>query len=277
MQSGPVEGMWAVDYGGGGEEVRMVCGFLESSEFLFTPVFRTLPRLLVEQTAEDSVGALIASTVREITTLVAAATPGTQAVLGRLMELLFVELLRRHVGRLPAGAKGWFAALNDPIVGRALQRLHTEPGHRWTVDELARDVGSSRTVLVERFKALIGRPPIEYLASWRIQLAAERLRVGHESIPEHRRDYRIRIRGGLHSRLQAHHRDDAGKLARPGVAGLRRPERRRLAAGVQPPKGRRRGATSRPAWFAYSPAIFSGTRPALRVSAARRRSSASHM
>jgi len=183
VQSGPVEGMWAVDYGGGGEEVRMVCGFLESSEFLFTPVFRTLPRLLIEQTAEDSVGALIASTVRELATLVAAATPGTQAVLGRLMELLFVELLRRHVGRLPAGAKGWFAALNDPIVGRALQRLHEEPGHRWTVDELARDVGSSRTVLVDRFKALLGRPPIEYLASWRIQLAAERLRVGHESIP----------------------------------------------------------------------------------------------
>jgi AraC-like DNA-binding protein len=175
--------VWTVNYGGGGDEVRMVCGFIESAEFLFVPVFRTLPTMLIERTTEDKVGALIASTVREIASLVEAATPGTQAVLGRLMELLFVELLRRHIGKLPAGSKGWFAALNDPVVGRALQLLHADPGHRWTIDILAGRVGSSRTVLADRFKTLLGRPPIEYLASWRIQLAAERLRVGHESVP----------------------------------------------------------------------------------------------
>ena len=183
VRPGPIEGVWMVDYGGGGDEVRMVCGFVESSEFLFTPVFRTLPTMLVERTAEDKVGALIASTVREIVSRVETAAPGSQAVLGRLMELLFVELLRRHIARLPAGSKGWFAALNDPIVGRALQLLHAEPGNRWTLDQIASRVGSSRTVLSDRFKALLGRPPIEYLANWRIQLAAERLRAGHESIP----------------------------------------------------------------------------------------------
>jgi len=169
--------------GGGGEEIRMVCGFIESSEFLFAPVFRSLPALLVERTPEHKVDALITSTVREIVTRVEAATPGTEAVLGRLMELLFVELLRRHIARLPTGSKGWFAALNDPVVGRALQLLHSEPARRWTIDEIASRAGSSRTVVSDRFKALLGRPPIDYLASWRIQLAAERLRVGHESIP----------------------------------------------------------------------------------------------
>jgi len=183
VQAGPIEGVWTVNYGGGGEEVRMVCGFVQSTEFLFFPVFRTLPPLLVEHTAEDTVGALIASTVREIVTLVEAAAPGTQAVLGRLMELLFVELLRRHVARLPAGSRGWFAGLNDPVVSRALQLLHGDPEQHWTIDQLASRIGSSRTVLSERFKALLGRPPIEYLASWRIQLAAERLRLGHESVP----------------------------------------------------------------------------------------------
>lgn len=172
-----------VNYGGSGDEVRMVCGFVESSEFLFTPVFRTLPTMLIERTTEDKVGALIASTVREIVSRVEAATPGSQAVLGRLMELLFVELLRRHIARLAAGSKGWFAALNDPVVSRALQLLHAEPGHRWTLDEIAKRIGSSRTVLSDRFKALLGRPPIEYLANWRIQLGTERLRVGRESIP----------------------------------------------------------------------------------------------
>lgn len=183
VRPGQIEGVWTVNYGGGGEEMRMVCGFVESSEFLFAPVFRTLPSLLIELTTEDKVGALIGSTVREIVTLVEAATPGTQAVLGRLMELLFVELLRRYVSRLPPGSKGWFAALNDPVVGRALQLLHAEPARRWTIDEIASRVGSSRTVLSDRFRALLGHPPIDYLASWRIQLAAERLRIGRESVP----------------------------------------------------------------------------------------------
>ena len=182
VQPGPIEGIWTVNYGGGGEELRMVCGFLKSSELLFAPVFRTLPTLVVERTSEDKVGALIASTVREIIAGVETATPGTQAVLGRLMELLFVEVLRRHIVRLPAGSKGWFAALNDPIVGRTLQLLHSDPVRRWTVDQVAHEVGSSRTVVAERFKALLGRPPIDYVTSWRIQLAGERLRVGHESL-----------------------------------------------------------------------------------------------
>jgi mannose-6-phosphate isomerase-like protein (cupin superfamily) len=180
VEAGPIEGMWTVNHGGGGDELRMVCGFLESSEFLFTPVFKTLPTLVVEKTADDSVGVLIASTVREILLLVDAATPGTQAMLGRLMELLFVQMLRRHIAGLTTGAGGWFGALNDPIAGRALQALHAEPARRWTVDALAREIGSSRTVLTERFKALLGRPPIEYATWWRIQLAAERLRLGHK-------------------------------------------------------------------------------------------------
>jgi AraC-like DNA-binding protein len=182
VQPGPIEGVWTVNYGGGGEEMRMVCGFLGSSELLFAPVFRALPTLVVERTSEDKVGALIASTVREIVAGVEAGTPGTQAVLGRLMELLFIEVLRRHIARLPAGSKGWFAALNDPIVGRTLRLLHADPMRRWTVDQIAREVGSSRTVVAERFKALLGRPPIDYITSWRIQLAGERLRVGHESL-----------------------------------------------------------------------------------------------
>jgi AraC-like DNA-binding protein len=70
--------------------------------------------------------------------------------------------------------------LNDPVVGRALQLLHSDPARRWTIDQIAYDIGSSRSVLAERFKALLGRPPIDYVTGWRIQLAAERLRLGRE-------------------------------------------------------------------------------------------------
>jgi AraC family transcriptional regulator, alkane utilization regulator len=182
VQPGPIEGMLTFNYGGGGEETRLICGYLESSEFLFTPVFRTLPDMLVEKTGNDRVGALMASMVHEVISLVEAATPGTQMMLGRMMELLFVEVLRRHVSRLPTGSKGWFAALNDSIVGRALALVHADPARKWTAEDLARESGSSRTVLAERFNALLGRPPIDYVTSWRIQLAANRLRNGGDSI-----------------------------------------------------------------------------------------------
>jgi hypothetical protein len=101
VRPGPIEGMLTMNHGGGGEETRIVCGYLESSEFLFAPVFRILPEALVEHTGDDKIGELLASTVREIAALVGAATPGSQIMLGRLMEMLFVEVLRRHIARLP--------------------------------------------------------------------------------------------------------------------------------------------------------------------------------
>jgi AraC-like DNA-binding protein len=182
MRPGPVKGMWTVNHGGGGEMTRMVCGFIESSEFLFAPVFRSLPPLLVDRTGDDKVSALITSTVKEILALADAAAPGSELMLGRLMELLFVEVVRRYAARLPANATGWFAALNDPIVGRALQFVHADPARRWTVDDLAREAGASRTVLAERFTAIMGQAPIEYVTSWRMQLAADRLRNSNDSL-----------------------------------------------------------------------------------------------
>jgi AraC-like DNA-binding protein len=182
MRPGPVKGLWTVDYGGGGETTRLVCGFIESAEFLFAPVFRSLPPLVVDRTGDDKVAAVITSTVREILDLADAAAPGTELMLGRLMELLFVEVVRRYAAQLPAGGRSWFAAINEPIVGRALQLVHREPARRWTVEELASEVGTSRTVLTERFNASLGQAPIEYVTGWRIQLAAERLRNSRASI-----------------------------------------------------------------------------------------------
>lgn len=182
VRPGPLKGMWNINHGGGGQETRMVCGFLESSEFLLTPVFRTLPPLLVDRAEDDQVSTLIKSTVSQILAMTETAAPGSELMLGRLMELLFVEVLRRYATRLPASARGWFAALNDPIVGRALQFVHGDPARRWTVDELAREAGSSRTVLAERFHAVLGQAPIEYITCWRMQLAAERIRNGGGSL-----------------------------------------------------------------------------------------------
>ena len=85
---------------------------------------------------------------------------------------------------LPPARTGWLAALHDPIVGRALMLLHASPAGSWTVASLARRVATSRTVLGERFAALLGRPPMRYLAQWRLQLAAHYLRTTGETLPE---------------------------------------------------------------------------------------------
>jgi len=182
VQPGPIKGLWNISHGGGGETTRMVCGFIESSEFLFSPVFRTLPPLIVYKANSDRVGAVITGTVCQILDLADTATPGAELMLGHLMELLFVEVLRRYAMELPPNAKGWFAALNDPAISRVLRLVHEDPARRWTVEELAKQAGASRTVLAERFNAVMGQAPIEYVTAWRMQLAAGRLRSSDESL-----------------------------------------------------------------------------------------------
>lgn len=182
VRPGPLPGMWNITHGGGGHETRMVCGFIESSELLSSPVFRTLPSLLIDRTGDNKVSAALTTTVREILSLTADATPGSEIMLGRLMELLFVEVLRRYAARLPDSSHGWLSALNDPVLGRAMWHVHGNPGRRWTVEDLAREAGTSRTVLTERFNAVLGQAPIEYVTTWRMQLAAERMRTGADSL-----------------------------------------------------------------------------------------------
>ena len=98
-------------------------------------------------------------------------------MLPRLTELMFVEILRKHMQALSGDEVGWFAAANDPVVGRALKWLHTAPLENWNVDSLARRVGVSRTVLAARFKHFLDMPPMHYLTVWRLQLAAQRLKA----------------------------------------------------------------------------------------------------
>jgi AraC-like DNA-binding protein len=88
---------------------------------------------------------------------------------------MFVEVIRRHMERIPDRDTGWLAGLRDPVVGPALAELHERPAYAWTLPELARRIASSRTVLAERFSEVVGVPPMMYLTRWRLQLAAEQL------------------------------------------------------------------------------------------------------
>jgi transcriptional regulator GlxA family with amidase domain len=95
---------------------------------------------------------------------------------------MFIEVVRRYLEGLPPGQAGWLAGLRDPFVGRALGLMHAAPARAWTLEELAREACVSRSVLAERFTALVGMPPMHYLASWRMQIAAGLLSGGTTNI-----------------------------------------------------------------------------------------------
>jgi AraC-like DNA-binding protein len=168
--------------GGGPEKTRLVCGFLGCDARPFNPLLATLPRVIHLRAADgdDTLRKLVELAVVES----AQPRPGGDCALSRLSELLFVEVVRRYVAQLPPEGVGWFAGLRDENVGRALQRLHQAPAHDWSLEELAKNCGLSRSVLAERFAQLVGVPPIQYLAQWRIQLAASLLRSGKSSLAE---------------------------------------------------------------------------------------------
>ena len=168
------------EFGGGGpDRARIVCGFLGLDERPYNPLLTALPDLIHlsakgPQAATGWLGTLLNIAVKES----GSARAGGENVLARLSELMFVEAVRRYLETLPPAQTGWLAGLRDPIVGQALAALHGQPSHAWTVEGLARLVGLSRSVFAERFAGLVGQPPMQYLALWRMQLASRLLLEG---------------------------------------------------------------------------------------------------
>ena len=99
-------------------------------------------------------------------------------------ELLFVEAVSHYIAGLSEDKKGWLAGLRDPQIGRALALMHGNPAKDWSAEALATEVGMSRSGFAERFTSLVGQPPMQYLAYWRMQLAAQRLRESGEAIAQ---------------------------------------------------------------------------------------------
>jgi AraC-like DNA-binding protein len=163
--------------GGGADSAQLICGFLGCDVRPFNPLIATLPPVLhvSGRAGEDSwLTQFFHAAVMEST----GGRPGGEAMLARLSELMFAEVVRRHLESLPSEQTGWLAGLRDPFVGRALGLLHARPAEQWTLDTLGRDAGLSRSALAERFTTLVGQPPMQYLAQWRMQLAAGRLGDG---------------------------------------------------------------------------------------------------
>jgi AraC-like DNA-binding protein len=177
-------GLYSIRHGGGGAPLKMVCGFLGCDGAESNPVLSTLPPLLVLNVDEGGGAEWIRSTFQFAADEVAMGRPGSEAVLAKLSELLFAETVRRYVQSLPESQTGWLAGLRDPFVAKVLSLFHAQVAHPWTIDELAREVGLSRSALADRFVNLIGMAPIHYLAHWRQQVASQELRNSNASLAQ---------------------------------------------------------------------------------------------
>lgn len=163
----------------GSASAEIVCGFLGCDSRPYNPLLGALPRLIK---VRDEGNGQLASFLRFAQ--VEAGTPqiGGEGVLALLSELMFVDVIRRYIGQLPEQHADWLAGLRDPFVGRALTALHREPARSWTVATLARAAGLSRSAFAERFSHFVGRSPMQYLAGWRMQLAANELRRSNDKL-----------------------------------------------------------------------------------------------
>lgn len=174
-------GLMRMVYGGGGTATQLVCGYV-GSEVRRHPLMDALPTAFTLDINGRACADWIAASFRYAAQEVASGRAGSQTVLAKLSELLFVEAVRHYAETLPPGRRGWFAGLRDPAVGRALALMHSRVAHPWTTEALAAEVHLSRSAFAERFTQLVGVPPIGYLGEWRMQLAAARLRDTPRSI-----------------------------------------------------------------------------------------------
>lgn len=166
------DGLFHVRWGGTGERTTMYCGYLGSTT-RDNVLLQSLPSIMTIA-VDDVIGG--DWMVRSMDFAARDLSLASPEMVGKLAEGLFAEAVRRYFGALPAGEGGWLAGLRDPAVGRALMLIHNRYAEPWTLDGLAREAGVSKTVLADRFRALMGEAPMHYCARWRMRVAAERLR-----------------------------------------------------------------------------------------------------
>jgi AraC-like DNA-binding protein len=161
-----------------GEPAHFVCGFLGCDSRPYNPLLTSLPRMIhVRNQAGGALGEYFRFALAE-----SRERMGGECMLGRISELMFVDVVRRHLEALPAEQNNWLAGLRDPYVGRALMALHAHPARDWSLEALAAEAALSRSAFAERFAQFVGQPAMQYLTQWRMQLATNYLRGGSESV-----------------------------------------------------------------------------------------------
>lgn len=165
-----------IHYGGGGAATRLLCGYMACDARLGRMLLAGLPPIVKVDVRASGAGSWLEASVRYALAEARSPRPGGDGLLAKLAEVVFIEVLRLYMHQQGEGRTGWLAGVGDRIVGGALTAMHKTPAYAWTLDELARVAGTSRSVLAERFHALVGSTPMQYLTQWRMMLAANLLR-----------------------------------------------------------------------------------------------------
>lgn len=165
-------------------EITVVCGFLGCDATPFNPILATLPRILRVPGFASGGSSWVSDLLRLMVEESSGKRPGGEAVLERMSEMLFVEVLRRYADSLPPEQTGWLSGMRDPAVGRALALMHERPAEAWTLERLGEEAALSRSVLHERFVHFMGQTPMQYLTQWRMQLAALGLRESDAKVSD---------------------------------------------------------------------------------------------
>jgi AraC-like DNA-binding protein len=171
-------------YGGDGDRTELVCGsFVLDGDFA-SPILRELPEVIHVRGAEGAPTAWVAATVDLVRTVTASEAPGAQAVLTRLADTMLMQALQIELAELAASDSADARALRDPQIGTAIHLIHTHPDKAWTVEQLATEVGYSRSAFASRFRELVGESPMGYVTRTRLGVAAALLERTSLSIGE---------------------------------------------------------------------------------------------
>ena len=170
--------------GGSGELSRFVCGYMTCDPYLCRPILSGLPPVFKVNIRSDHSGHWLENSIMHLVEEAGSGRVGSEAMLAKLSEALFIDTLRRYVSGLSEQEMGWLAGARDPIVGKSLGLLHGRVAHPWTIADLANEVGISRSALVERFTRYLSEPPMAYLTRWRLQLGARSLENTSRGVAE---------------------------------------------------------------------------------------------
>lgn len=162
-------------HGGGGDMTRTMYGVMRIDDVAAQHLLGLLPQIIHIDAWDDQTGGWLQSTLRFIASEAASLKPGGETVITRLSDVVVIQAIRSWLETSPATKTGWLAALRNPQIGKTLALMHRRPGHDWSVDSLAAQVGMSRSAFAARFSQLVGQTPLKYLTDWRMRVARNRL------------------------------------------------------------------------------------------------------
>jgi AraC-like DNA-binding protein len=171
-----------LEYGGRGRRTRLVCGGFQLADSASAGLLATLPPLIRVKAGDGDLDHWLRPMLEMVTNETDQARPGSSAMFAKLADVFLAQAVRSYLLGPDAGERLEFTHLRDPAIAKAVRLLASRPHETWTVGDLARSVGMSRTTFSSRFRQLVGDPPMRYLASVRMRRAADYLATTNHSL-----------------------------------------------------------------------------------------------